>query len=89
MDFHWGIAFFLSGKKVTPVESRGNRTAVIIMKHIDCAQNWVPVRILRDKTICIPARVNTDDDLADMFTKILSVDRFRTLRSLLMFERPH
>ena len=28
MDFHWGIAFFLFGKKVIPVESRGNRTAV-------------------------------------------------------------
>lgn len=27
MDFHWGIAFFLFGKKVIPVESRGNRTA--------------------------------------------------------------
>ena len=26
------------------------------MKHIDCAQNWV--RILRDKTICIPTRAN-------------------------------
>ena len=28
MDFNWGIAFFLFGKKVTPVESQGNRTAV-------------------------------------------------------------
>ena len=43
------------------------------MKHIDCAQTWV--RILRDKAICIPARVNTDDNLADMFTKILPVHR--------------
>ena len=59
------------------------------MKHIDCAQNWV--RILRDKTVCIPARVNTNNTLADVFTKILSVDRFRVIRSpeLLMYERPH
>ena len=28
MDFHWGIAFFLFGKKVIPVKSRGDRTAV-------------------------------------------------------------
>ena len=50
------------------------------MKHIDCAQNWV--RILRDKTIFIPARANTDDNLAARFIKILTVERFRTLRSL-------
>ena len=30
MDFHWGIAFFFFGKKVIPVESRGNRTAAAV-----------------------------------------------------------
>ena len=29
MDSHWGIAFFLFGKSVTPGESWGNRTAVM------------------------------------------------------------
>ena len=43
------------------------------MKHIDCAQEWV--RILRDKDICLPSWVGTDDNLADIFTKILSVER--------------
>lgn len=57
------------------------------MKHIDCALEWV--RILRDKQICIPTRVSTENNLADMFTKILTVNRFRFLRSKLMYERPH
>ena len=48
------------------------------MKHIDCAQEWV--RILRDEAICLPTWVGTDDNLADIFTKILSVEKFRIMR---------
>ena len=55
------------------------------MKHIDCAQEWV--RILRDKQICLPSHVNTDDNLADIFTKILSVEKFRIMRGRIMVER--
>ena len=45
------------------------------IKHIasDCARNWV--RILRVRAICILARANTDDNLADMFTTILTAER--------------
>ena len=38
MDFHWGIAFFLFGKKVIPVESQGNRTAVGSRIDVLCMQ---------------------------------------------------
>ena len=47
------------------------------MKHIDCGQEWV--RILRAKAICLPTWVCTDDNLADIFTKILPVDKFRII----------
>jgi len=53
------------------------------MKHIDCAQEWV--KILRDKSICTPVRVDSKDNLADFFTKILDVATFRRLRSRLMY----
>jgi hypothetical protein len=54
------------------------------MKHIDCAQEWV--RMLRDKEICTPTRVDTHDNLADIFTKILDITTFTRLRSLIMKE---
>ena len=37
------------------------------MKHNDCGREGV--RILRDKSICLPTWVSTHDDLADIFTK--------------------
>ena len=55
------------------------------MQHIDCAQEWV--RILRDKEICLPSHVNTDGNLADIFTKVLSVEKFRIMRGRIMVER--
>ena len=54
------------------------------MKHIDCAQEWV--RMLRDKDICTPTRVDTRDNLADIFTKILDIATFTRLRALIMHE---
>ena len=53
------------------------------MKHIDCAQEWV--RILRDRDILIPVHVNSDENLADIFTKILDISTFTRLRSKIMF----
>ena len=55
------------------------------MKHIDCAQEWV--KILRDRDILIPVHVDTNENLADIFTKILDIPTFTSLRSKLMFER--
>ena len=55
------------------------------MKHIDCAQEWG--RILRDRQICLPSHVNTDDNLADILAKILSIEKFRIMRGRVMVER--
>ena len=52
------------------------------MKHIDDRQEWV--KILRDKGICTPVQchVDTKDNLADIFTKILPVSEFTRLRNV-------
>ena len=50
------------------------------MKHIDCRQHWV--RCLRDRGICTLAQchVDTKENLADLFTKILDSATFEGLR---------
>lgn len=55
------------------------------MKHIDCAQEWV--RVLRDRELLIPVHIDSKDNLADIFTKILEIETFTHLRSKLMFLR--
>ena len=57
------------------------------LKHIDCRQEWV--KILRDRGICTPVHVDTKDNLADVFTKILLCCDFERLRSVIMYELPH
>jgi len=52
------------------------------LKHIDCRQHWV--KTLRDKNIVIPRHVDTRDNLADIFTKILDKHTFQKLFSRLM-----
>jgi len=54
------------------------------LKHIDARQEWV--RILRDKEICIPTSVDTKDNLADIFTKILDEKTFVSLCDRLMHD---
>ena len=54
------------------------------LKHIDCRQEWV--RVLRDRKICIPVHVDSKDNLADMFTKILPAHDFERLRSKIMYK---
>ena len=54
------------------------------LKHIDCRQEWV--RMLRDRNICVPVHVDSKDNLADMFTKILPADDFERLRSMIMYD---
>ena len=48
------------------------------LKHIDVSQRWV--RCLRDHNIMIPVHVNTHDNLADIFTKVLSRQPFEKHR---------
>jgi hypothetical protein len=54
------------------------------LKHIDCRQQWV--KILRNKGICTPTDVDTKDNLADLFTKILAAPTFKRLRDIIMFD---
>ena len=50
--------------------------------HIDCRQQWV--QALRDRTICDLVRVGTDNNLSDIFTKILGPNKFESLRDRMM-----
>ena len=60
----------------------GNTTKVSRIKHIDVRLNWV--KQLRDRGIVIPCSVNSTENLADIFTKILAKPTFlRILEALL------
>ena len=52
------------------------------LKHIDCRQEWV--QVLRDKNVMIPTHVDTEENLADIFTKILDPKPFTFLRDRMM-----
>ena len=52
------------------------------MKHIDCRMDWV--HILRDKDIIHTVHVPSEDNLADIFTKILPTNTFKRLRDVMM-----
>ena len=56
------------------------------LKHIGCRQSWV--HTLRDKEIVIPKHVDTSENLADLFTKILPASSFLRLRNRIMRELP-
>ena len=56
------------------------------LKHIDCRQEWV--KVLRDKSIMIPTHVDSKDNLADLFTKILDRETFTRLRDQVMHPHP-
>ena len=45
------------------------------LKHIDVRQNWV--QEMRDRSIVVPEHVNTNDNLADLFTKPLGAPTFK------------
>ena len=50
------------------------------MRHIDCRQRWV--QALRDHSLVTLQKVDTNDNLADLFTKILGPLR----RALIYFQ---
>ena len=56
------------------------------LKHIDTRQEWV--RILRDRSILTPCHVATDENPADMYTKILTKDVFVRHRDRIMVPVP-
>ena len=54
------------------------------LKHIDCRQEWV--RKLRDRDIMTPVHVDSKDNDAVLFTKILSREPFEMVRNRIMVE---
>ena len=69
----------------TTAEAFANNTAFKSkLKHIDCRQEWV--KMLRNKDIIdiAPAHVNTNENLADLFTKILDKNPFLKHRNRIM-----
>ena len=54
------------------------------LKHIDARQECV--KVLRDKSILVPVHVPTKLNLADMFTKILTVPEFIRLRNMIIVQ---
>ena len=52
------------------------------LKHIDCRQEWV--QTLRDKSIMVPAYVPSEENVADILTKMLGPQVFTTLRDMFM-----
>ena len=56
------------------------------LRHIDCRQEWV--HTLRNKDVMRPKHVDTKENLADMFTKILDAKDFIRLRNMMMYD-PH
>ena len=53
------------------------------LRHIDCRQEWV--KIIRDRSVCIPIHVASEDNLADIFTKILTDKIFEEIRDQILF----
>ena len=53
------------------------------MKHIDVRQTWV--RTIRDASIAVPRHIKSEDNLADIFTKILLKIAFTRIRDKLMW----
>ena len=76
-----GLASKLS-KCTLLMRSAGNSPASLINilhKHIDCRQEWV--RCLRDRKIMTPVHVDSKDNDAYLFTKILSREPFEMVRN--------
>ena len=55
------------------------------LKHIDCRQEWV--KMLRNKSLIKPMHVPSEDNLADIFTKILDKPTFINLRDRLLHKK--
>ena len=56
------------------------------LRHIDCRQLWV--QALRDRNLCRLVKVGTEENLSDMFTKILGPIKFEAVRDKMMYNHP-
>jgi hypothetical protein len=81
-----GMAFplpLITGIDITACIAFVNNSCVKTnLKHIDCRQDWV--KLLRDKSILVPHYVNTNENIADLFTKVLGLKTFNYLRAKIM-----
>ena len=67
-------------------EAFTNNTALKTkLRHIDVHQEWV--KTLRNKNIIKPIHVDTKDNLADLFTKVLPKTDFIRMRNKMMYRR--
>ena len=79
------IPFILEVDNTTCKAFADNTVQRSKLKYIDCRQWWV--QLLRDKNIVKTQHVSTHDNLADFFTKILTVGIFTQLRDQMMVEK--
>ena len=70
----------------TAIAFSENSTKRSKMRHIDCRQLWV--QALRNRKLCKLIKVGTEENLSDMFTKILGPIRFEQLRDQMMVREP-
>ena len=71
-----------SAAEVFMEDTKGNTR----LKHIDVRQNWVLE--MRDRSKVVPEHVNTDDNLADLFTKPLAAPTFKRHVERIMWTKP-
>ena len=82
MGMEFPFPFMLEVDNETACIFANNSAQRSKLKHIDCRQEWV--ELLRDRSVCTLKHIPTEDDLADLFTKILPVGTFTRLRDQLL-----
>ena len=76
------LHFAIQCDATTAIAFSAGTTGRSRMKHIDQRQTWV--RQLRDAALTKAVKVGTNDNLADLFTKILKGAAFTALRDKFM-----
>ena len=78
--------FVINCDATVAIAFSGGSTGRSRMKHIDQRQAWV--RQLRDAALTKANKVPTNDNLADLFTKVLKGASFTSLRDRFLFSVP-
>ncbi len=76
-DTHW------EGKDIVVTWAIGH---LLQLKYMDCRQ--LCVQALRDRNLCRLVKVGTEENLSDMFTKILGPIKFEAVRDKMMYSHP-
>ena len=86
LGFKFPVPFTLEVDNQTAIHFAKGTTKRSKMKHIDARQSWVEA--LRDHPIVQLKWVPTADNLADLNSKLLPVQRFEALRAQILRPRP-